>query len=35
MSWLGWVEIRVAGVKTELGLVVAIGMMGCGDCDGG
>ena len=35
MSRLGWVEIGVAGVETELGLVVAVGMVGCGDCDGG
>ena len=35
MSWLGWVEIRVAGVETELGLIMAIGMVGCGGCDGG
>ena len=35
MSWLGWVEIGVAGVETELGLIMAIGMVGCGGCDGG
>ena len=35
MSRLGWVEIGVAGVKTELGLVVAIRMVGCGSYDGG
>ena len=34
MSQLGWVEIGVAGVETELGLVVAVGMVGCGGCDG-
>ena len=25
----------VAGVETELGLIVAVGMVGCGGCDGG
>ena len=35
MSWLGWVEIGVAGVETKLGLIVAVGMVGCGGCDGG
>ena len=35
ISQLGWVEIGVAGVETELGLVVAVGMVGCGDYDGG
>ena len=34
MSRLGWVEIEVAGVETELGLVVAVGMVGCGGYDG-
>ena len=31
MSRLGWVEIEEAGVETELGLVVAVGMLGCDD----
>ena len=35
MSRLGWVEIGVARVETELGLVVAVGMVGCGSYDGG
>ena len=35
ISQLGWVEIGVAGVETELGLVVAVGMVGCGGCDDG
>ena len=35
MSRLGWVEIEMAGVETELGLVVAVGMVGCGGCDDG
>ena len=35
MSWLGWVEIGVVGVETELGLIVVVGMVGCGGCDGG
>ena len=35
ISQLGWVEIGMAGVETKLGLVVAVGMVGCGDCDGG
>ena len=35
MSRLGQVEIEVAGVETELGLVVAVGMVGCGGCDDG
>ena len=35
ISQLGWVEIEVAGVETELGLVVAVGMVGCGGYDGG
>ena len=34
MSRLGWVEIGVVGVETELGLVVVVGMVGCGGCDG-
>ena len=34
ISQLGWVEIGVAGVETELGLVTAVGMVGCGGCDG-
>ena len=34
MSRLGWVEIEVAGVEIELGLVVAVGMVGCGGYDG-
>ena len=34
ISRLGWVEIEVAGVETELGLVVAVGMVGCGGYDG-
>ena len=34
ISRLGWVKIGVAGVETELGLVVAVGMVGCGGCDG-
>ena len=35
MSRLGQVEIEVAGVETELGLVVVVVMMGCGGCDDG
>ena len=35
MSRLGWVEIGVVGVETELGLVMAVGMMGYGGYDGG
>ena len=35
MSQLGWVEIGVVRVEIKLGLVVAIGMVGYGDCDGG
>ena len=34
MSRLGWVEIEVVGVETELGLVVVVGMVGCGGYDG-
>ena len=34
MSRLGWVEIEVAGIEIELGLVVAVGMVGCGGYDG-
>ena len=34
MSRLGWVEIKVAGVEIELGLVMAVGMVGCGGYDG-
>ena len=35
MSQLGWVKIGVVRVKIELGLVVAVGMVGYGGCDGG
>ena len=34
MSRLGWVEIEMAGVETELGLVVVVGMVGCDGYDG-
>ena len=35
MSRLGWVEIGVVRVETELGFVMVVGMVGYGGYDGG